>query len=259
MYGGKMNTRNQFGLFVLAFVILFVLFRGIAILLANMDWTLMMLLTCVIVVAGSALARSLLRKTSFAASFREIGFGIPDGRVLGIAAILSVLMVAFIPLYGSITGTVIPLQQNWSWILLGVITGVGITEETLFRGFVFNYLREGRTFWRAATVSIIFFGVMHLLLLLWLPLPIAIAAILLAIIAAYPTAYLFENGNRTIWPSALMHSAALATNLFVIPESMTVSFSLVWIGVVVIFLFMVFALGKLFNVRRPVASAASVP
>lgn len=245
-----MTSKGQFGSFLLAFVIIFVLFRGLAILLANADWTLVMLLICAVVVIGSALAWSLIRKTAFVTSFRAIGFGVPDGRVLGIAILLAFVMVAFIPIYAATTKVDIHLQNKWPWILLGVITGVGITEETLFRGFVFNFLRESRPFWQAATVSMIFFGAMHLLLFLWLPFPIAIAALLLAIISAYPTAYLFEKGNKTIWPSAILHSAALATNLFVIPTDITVSFSLMWIGIVLIFLFLVFAAGKLFQLNR---------
>lgn len=245
-----MTSKGQFGPFLIAFVIIFALFRGIAILLANANWTLVMLLISAVVVIGSALAWSLIRKTTLATSFRAIGFGVPDGRVLGVAILLAFLMVAFIPMYAAVTKADIHLQDNWPWILLGVITGVGITEETLFRGFVFNFLREDRPFWRAATLSMIFFGAMHLLLLFWLPIPIAIAAILLAIISAYPTAYLFEKSNKTIWPSAVLHSAALATNLFFIPTDITVSFSLMWIGIVLIFLFLVFAAGKLFQLNR---------
>ncbi len=126
-----------------------------------------------------------------------------------------------------------------------MISGVGIAEETLFRGYVFNFLRRTRTFWQAVTRSMILFGSMHLLLLLWLPLPVAIVAILLAILAAYPTAYLFEASNKTIWPSALLHTTALATNLFEIPENIAVSLNLMWIGVIVIGLFLVFAAGKI--------------
>jgi hypothetical protein len=92
---------------------------------------------------------------------------------------------------------------------------------------------------------------MHLLLLFWLPLPIAIAAIVLAILAAYPTAYLFETGNRTIWPSAILHTTALATNLFEIPTEQTVSLSLLWIGIVVIGLILVFVIGRLFGEQAP--------
>ena len=34
-----------------------------------------------------------------------------------------------------------------------------IAEETLFRGFVFNFLRQDRPFRRGATPSMIFFGI----------------------------------------------------------------------------------------------------
>ena len=75
-----MNSKRQFGLFLISFVVIFILFRGIAILLANADWTLVMLLICAVVVIASALAWSLIRNTNFATSFRAIGFGIPNGR-----------------------------------------------------------------------------------------------------------------------------------------------------------------------------------
>jgi membrane protease YdiL (CAAX protease family) len=245
-----MNPKSQFGSFFIAFVFLFLLFRGISLLMPNADWTVVMLLTCVVVVAASMFAWSLVWKTTLSTAFRSIGLGLPDGRTLGVAALLAFLLVAFIPIYAASTKADIHLQGNWPWILLGILTGVGITEETLFRGFVFNSLRKNRPFWKAATVSMIFFGGMHLLLLFWLPIPVAIAAIMLAIISAYPTAYLFENGNKTIWPSAILHSAALATNLFVIPAGIVTSFSLIWIGVVLFFLFLVFVAGKVF--RLPV-------
>jgi membrane protease YdiL (CAAX protease family) len=251
-----MNSPSRLGPFLIAFVVIFLAFRGLSVLLANGDWTQVMLLTCAVVVGACVLAWSLLMKTSLPTSLRAIGFGVPDKRILGIAGALAVLMVTFIPVYALITKSDIHLQSNWPWILLGVIAGVGIAEETLFRGFVFNFLRGERPFWRAATLSMIFFGAMHLLLLLWLPVPIAVAAILLAVISAYPTAYLFEKGNKTIWPSAILHSAALGTNLFVIPTELTVSFSLIWIGVVLVCLFLIFPAGRLMQVR-PVSLAAS--
>jgi len=241
----NMNPDKRTLPFLVAFIILFALFRGLGFLTANFDWTWAQILICVVVVSGVTIAWSRIRKVPLAQSFRDVGFGVPNWRVIGVAVVLSALMLAFFPLYSSLTNVRLPLQSNWPWILIGIITGVGIAEETLFRGYVFNFLRKKRTFWKAATLSMIVFGAMHLLLLLWLPLPIAIAAIILAIIAAYPTAYLFETANRTIWPSAILHTTALATNLFEIPAQMTVSLSLLWIGVVLIGLFLVFVAARL--------------
>ena len=241
-----MNLKNQLTPFVLSFIVLFALFSGMGFLLSNIDWTSAKILICVVTVCGVIMAWSMIKRVPPTQSFLEVGFGIPKWRVVGVAVVISALMLAFFPLYSSLERVNLVLQSHWVWILIGIITGVGIAEETLFRGFVFNYFRERFAFWRAATYSMFLFGAMHLLLLLWLPLPIAIAAILLAIIAAYPTAYLFEQGNRTIWASAIMHSAALATNLFVIPQVISVALSLVWIGVVLIGLFLVFLAGRLF-------------
>jgi membrane protease YdiL (CAAX protease family) len=241
-----MNFKNLSGPFLAAFVILFILLRGISYLFANFDWTSIMLMTCMLVVAGASLSWSLIHKVFPGRSLREVGFGIPDWSTVIIATVLGALMVVFIPIYAVATRANIHLQAKWLWLALGIFAGAGVAEETLFRGFVFNFLRRGRSFWQAASLSMLFFGAMHLLLLLWLPIPVAIAAILLSIISAYPTAYLFEKSNNTIWPSAILHSAALATNLFAIPKEITVTFSLVWIGVVLVFLILVFLAGWLF-------------
>lgn len=231
--------------FLFAFILLFTLFYGMSMLTSNLDWTWARILICLVTVSGATIAWGLLRKTSLAASFREVGFGIPDWRVTGLAVAISIFMLTFFPMYSVLSNVSLPLQSNWFWILIGIITGVGIAEETLFRGYVFNFLRREHTFWKAATFSMILFGAMHLFLLLWLPIPVAIAAILLAILAAYPTAYLFEVGNRTIWPSAILHTTALATNFFEIPSVVMTSLGLMWIGVVALGLFLVLIVGKL--------------
>lgn len=231
--------------FLVSFVIIFALFYGLGLVTANLDWTWARILIGLITVSGVTLTWSLIARMPIRQSFWKVGFGVPDWRTVGIATGISTIMLAFFPLYAGLTNVSLPLQNNWPWILVGIIAGVGIAEESLFRGYVFGFLRENRSFWNAATLSMVLFGAMHLLLLLWLPFPIAIAAIILAIIAAYPSAYLFEKANRTIWPSAILHTTALATNLFEIPAELTVSLSLLWIGVVVIGLLLVFVAGRL--------------
>jgi membrane protease YdiL (CAAX protease family) len=236
---------NNFSGFLFSSVVLFAVFYGLGLLTADLDWTWARILIGLVTVSGVTLARSLIAGIPIRQSFWKIGFGTPDWRTVGITLGIRMLMLAFFPLYASLTDIHLPLQNNWLWILVGIIAGVGIAEEALFRGYVFGFLRESRGFWRAATLSMILFGAMHLLLLLWIPFPIAIAAIILAVISAYPSAYLFENGNRTIWPSAIFHTTALATNLFEIPTDRTLSLSLLWIGVVLIGLVLVFVAGRL--------------
>ena len=63
-----MNPKSQFRSFLIAFVLIFIVLRGPAILLAQADWTLVMLLTCVLVVSASALAWSRIQKSPFLTS-----------------------------------------------------------------------------------------------------------------------------------------------------------------------------------------------
>jgi membrane protease YdiL (CAAX protease family) len=258
-----MKSSNHNIFFLLAFLILFALFYGLSLLTSNFDWTWSRILICLVTVSGVMIAWSVIKNAPLAQSFRDVGFGVPNWRVMGIAVVISGLMLAFFPVYSSLASVDLPLKSNWPWVLIGIITGVGIAEETLFRGYVFGFLREKYGFWQAAPLSMILFGAMHLFLLLWLPLPIAIAAIVLAILAAYPTAYLFETGNRTIWPSAILHTTALATNLFEIPADLMISLSLMWIGVIVIGMSLVFVAGRFLfgqsDIARPGESKYGYP
>jgi membrane protease YdiL (CAAX protease family) len=230
--------------FLLAFLLLFSLFYGLTFVTAGLDWTWARVVIGLATVSGVTIAWSLVNMVSIPRSLREVGFGVPAWRAIGAAVLLSTLMLTFIPSYSSFINVSLSLKSNWPWILVGLICGVGIAEEILFRGYAFNYLRKTCTFWQAATLSMLLFGAMHLLLLLWLPLPLAIAAILLAVLAAYPSAYLFEAGNRTIWPTAILHTTALATTLFEIPADQVVSLSFAWIVVVAIGMLLAFVLGR---------------
>lgn len=241
-----MGTHNQRKAFLFLFALLFAAFNGLNFLTLKLDWTLGRLLICTVIIGAVVFAWQRLKAGSPMQALHEIGFAKPEVGAVGVASLVSALMLAFFPIYSVVKNVPLLFQPNWLWILVGMITGVGIAEETLYRGFAFNFLRERYPFWKAATISMLLFGAMHLFLLLWLPLPIAIAAILLSILAAYPTAYLFEKSNRTIWPSTILHTTAVATNLFIIPADVTVSLSLLWIGTVAVGILLIFAAGRLF-------------
>ena len=44
---------------------------------------------------------------------------------------------------------------GWISLLPGLFAQAGIAEEVLFRGYLFGHMRVGRTFWRAAAVSML--------------------------------------------------------------------------------------------------------
>jgi len=232
--------------FFVGFLILFLIFRTILLLSVSFDWTITMLVLCGIVLVGSVFTRKWIMKETWAQAARQVGLGAPRWSALLISIFASAVLLAFFPIYSSLTGTAIPLNPNWPWILLGVIAGVGITEETLFRGYAFHFLNERWSFWKAASVSMVLFALMHLLLFFWLPVFVAVAAVILSIIAAFPMAYLFNKSNQTIWAGAILHSAALATNLFVIQEEVSASLSLTWIAAVLAAMLLVVLLVRVF-------------
>jgi membrane protease YdiL (CAAX protease family) len=75
----------------------------------------------------------------------------------------------------------------------------------LFRGYLFGRLRQGRTFWHAATLAAVPFVAVHMILFATMPWPIALAAVVLSLILSFPLARLFEVGGNTIWAPALLH------------------------------------------------------
>jgi membrane protease YdiL (CAAX protease family) len=121
------------------------------------------------------------------------------------AAAVSIALLVVLGVYVTMSGARADWYAGWPWLIPGLFAQAGIAEETLFRGYLYRHLREGRTFWRAAVVATVPFTVVHLILFLTLPWPIALASVLLAAAVGFPLAYLFEAGGRTIWAPALVH------------------------------------------------------
>lgn len=238
--------RSNTILFFVGFLILFLIYRAILLMSAKFDWTIIMVVDCATLVIGCILTRKWITTETWSQAAQQVGVGAPRWGAVLISLLGSAILLAFFPIYSSLTGIVLPLQPNWPLILIGVIAGVGIAEETLFRGYAFHYFNERWSFWRAATLSMVLFALMHLLLFLWLPVVVAMAAIILSIIAAYPMAYLFNKCNQTIWAGAILHSAALATNLFVISEAVSPSLMLVWVVCILAVMLLVVLLALVF-------------
>jgi membrane protease YdiL (CAAX protease family) len=117
------------------------------------------------------------------------------------------------------------------WILVGLFALHGIAEEVLFRGFAFHNLRVGRTFARAALLSLLLFAIAHLYLFTYMPPALAMFATFLSLASAYPLAYLFERGNNTIWAPAVLHTQVHAISFFVIPEALVTTTAISWMSV----------------------------
>jgi membrane protease YdiL (CAAX protease family) len=135
----------------------------------------------------------------------DLGLGPPAMRGLLVATTIGLLLLLVLPVFAAATGSRLVLTPGWGWLVPGLFAQAGIAEEVLFRGYLFRHLRQGRSFARAAILATGPFAAVHLLLLLSMPWPVALAAIVLAIVLSFPLAHLFELGGDTIWPPALVH------------------------------------------------------
>lgn len=198
----------------------------------------------IVAVAALFALEILFFKRSFLEAFQFLGFGKPDGRTLAITAIIGFISLLFFPVFSSITGASVSMPESWLWKLSGIVAIHGIAEEALFRGFLFHHFRVGRTFNRAAWLSLAAFAVAHVYLFTYMPAPLALFATLLSLASAFPFAYLFEQGGNTIWAPALLHTSIHAVSFFNISEPHVMTAGVVWMT------FLMFALVLIYVFRE---------
>jgi membrane protease YdiL (CAAX protease family) len=184
-----------------------------------------------LVVAATMLAERLWFAPTLTAAARALGLGAPRRAGLLVAIAIGILLVSVVPLYARIAGTSWNLETGFHRLLPGLFAQAGIAEEVLFRGYLFGHLRRGRSFARAATLSMIPFVAVHLLMFFTMPWPIALAALLLAVAISFPMAHLFELGGATIWPPALLHFVVQGTvKVVALGGEPASAFPLVWMA-----------------------------
>jgi membrane protease YdiL (CAAX protease family) len=198
------------------------------------------LLVGFIVVTATIGADSLVSPGHPKASWRRLGLGAPCWRGLAAALGVSLLLLLVVPVYAVTKGVSFSLYPGWGWLLPGLFAQGGIAEETLFRGYLFRHVRAGREFWPAALLASGPFVLVHLLLFLTQPWPVAAASVFLASAMSFPLAHLFELGACTIWAPALLHFVVQSAVKLVVPTSPDPMFPLVWIGACAIVPFLVF-------------------
>ena len=158
------------------------------------------------VIVGALLAVEWLlfgRSLSQAASALGLGRPQPRGLVASLVVCAALLCVA--PIAAWWADTAVRAVPHAERQVLGLFMQAGVAEEALFRGYLFNHLRRGRSFWAAAWLSMAPFALVHLWLFATMPAVVAAAALLLSCVVALPFAHLFEVGGGTIWPPALVH------------------------------------------------------
>jgi membrane protease YdiL (CAAX protease family) len=184
-----------------------------------------------IVTAATLIVERAGFSTTWAGAARAVGFGAPGRSAMLVAAAVSVLLLLTVPVYVVATDSRWSMHVHWWQQLPGLFAQAGVAEEVLFRGYLFRSLRAGRSFWRAASLSMLPFVAVHLLMFSTMPWPVAVASLLLAVVISFPMAHLFELGNATIWAPALLHFVVQGTVKSIdVDGGGTPAFPLVWIA-----------------------------
>jgi membrane protease YdiL (CAAX protease family) len=184
-----------------------------------------------LVVTATLAAERARSAPTLASAAQAIGLGAP--RLTGLAASVGVgvLLLLIVPAFAWSTGALVAVESGAARLLPGLFAQAGIAEEALFRGYLFGHLRQGRTFWRAAGVSMLPFVAVHLLLFETMPWAVALVALLLSVVLSFPLAHLFELGGLTIWPPALLHFVVQGTvKILAISGEGSPQFPIVWMA-----------------------------
>lgn len=206
----KLQTQPDLsvGRILLGFVVIYVVYFGSALLLAPMEPTWAGLARTLLTLAAVVVVEMTLFRQAIGSALQRLGLARPKARWLGLAALAGAPLIAFFPTYTAMTGIGWSLPPGWWWTYLGYVTVSGLTEEVVFRAYLFGHLRAGRSFRAAATLAMLAFSAVHLLLFLRVNALVATSALLLAALGAYPLAYLFERAGTSIWPCVLLHGLA---------------------------------------------------
>jgi membrane protease YdiL (CAAX protease family) len=237
-----MRDRAAWLRLVLGLFLVFGLFHGSATILES-DRGQRGLIVAALVVTATAAANWIVRRGSGVASLRQLGLVAPRPAGIVVAAGVTGLMLVAAWAFIRVMGMTAAFYPGWIELLPGLFAQGGVAEEALFRGYLFGHIRAGRTFWRAAWLSMVPFVAVHLVLFATMPWPIALASVLLASIISFPLAHLYELGGRTIWGPALLHFVIQSTVKVVVVSQGAEIFALAWMAASAVVPLLVFAFG----------------
>ena len=174
-------------------------------------------------------------------SLRALGFVRARMSTVVVALLVTLPMWAFLPLFARFTGIGVTLRPGWIQLLVGVVLVNGITEEAIHRGFVFGHLCRGRTFMTAATISATLFAAQHLYIIATMGPTVGLASVMLALLLAFPMAFVFERGGNSIVGPAILHTSSNAPAIMlVLPQDVMATALVMHMGVTLGSIYLVF-------------------
>jgi membrane protease YdiL (CAAX protease family) len=154
------TSLSQWLRLLLGLVLVFFLFHGTASTLASDRGQAGLFIGALVVTATLVVERVLFRQRGFVAA-RALGLGPP--RALGLIAAIATgsLLLSVIFIFVQVRGVSFAFFPGWVSLVGGLFAQAGVAEESLFRGYLFGRVRLGRTFWRAAVLSMLPFVAVH--------------------------------------------------------------------------------------------------
>jgi membrane protease YdiL (CAAX protease family) len=210
------------------FAVVFAIFQGTAAALGSDRGQWGLVVATVVVAATVLYERFALTslQSPVVQAFRK-----PKARGMYAAVVVAFALMAVPVVAAAVAGWAVRLEPGTAATAVGIFAQAGIAEETLFRSYLFGHLREGRTFWRAAWLSLGPFAAVHVFLFWTMPWPIAAAALALSCIIAFPLAWLYEMGGRTVWAPAILHAVSQGLiKVVVVSGPGSEAFPLIWMA-----------------------------
>lgn len=159
--------------------------------------------------AAAAIALALGQRaagTAWAQVPAALGLRQPAAQAVALAGLVGGIYFTVLLLGARGLGVTLEVRENWLSVLLGVLLFHGLAEELVWRGYVFAWLRDHRSFAAAVWWSVPLIALTHTPMVVtdgWL---VGALATLTAAITCWPLAYLWERGGQAVWAPALLHA-----------------------------------------------------
>ncbi|HEY5040157.1 MAG TPA: CPBP family intramembrane glutamic endopeptidase, partial [bacterium] len=154
------------------------------------------------------------KNLSWLESINFLGFKSMNPRQLlaGALILIPILASEFLALQGyQKEGVLVLLKRDWVGRAIHILVGAGFFEEILYRGFLFQCLRRGRSFFSAAILASGLWALSHLSHLIPFYGPEhesfdqTLSLMFRVFVDGLLGAYLFEKGGNNIWGWMLVH------------------------------------------------------
>src|SRR5215208_1546611 len=181
MSSQPMHTRTRLVWILVGYALMYSALEGSARLASGLGQALVTPLAGAVGLIAATLVVMLLHEyRSVPSALAALGFGRPGRVPLTVSVAVSVLLIACLPLVFRLAGADFVLPDNWIVLVLGIVLLNGIAEETIYRGYLFRRLREGRTFHSAVLIGVALHTLAHVPLIAAAGIAVGLAGIVVA-------------------------------------------------------------------------------